>query len=161
SIQYYSTDLAGNQEVAQSIGFNIDQTPPTLNISGAASGTTVDFCSGTLPTRPTFAPADNLSGIDTKGDSWTAPTSADGAGTYTYTPQAPDVAGNPASETRTYPAQYSAAFGGILPPVDPSSTRTFNLGSTIPVKFQLMCNGTPISNAAASLTVQQFGNASA
>jgi hypothetical protein len=161
SVMYRSTDPAGNQETAPPpVTFNIDQTPPALNITGAPSGTTFDFCSGTLPTRPTFAPTDNLSGLDSSpGDSWTAPTTATGAGVFIYTALAQDMAGNPASETRTYPVQYGAAFGGVLPPADPSSTRTFNLGSTIPVKFQLVCNGTPITNADATLFVQSAGSA--
>jgi hypothetical protein len=161
SVMYRSTDPAGNQETPKPpITFNIDQTPPTLNITGAPSGTTFDFCLGTLPTRPTFAPTDSLSGLDgSPGDSWTAPTTATGAGAFIYTAHAQDMAGNPASETRTYLVQYGAAFGGVLPPADPSSTRTFNLGSTIPVKFQLMCNGTPIPNAGATLFVQSAGSA--
>jgi hypothetical protein len=158
SVQFRSTDPASNLENVRTSSFNIDQTPPALNIAGAPSST-YDFCSGTIPSRPTFAPADNLSGLDgTQGDNWTAPTTAPGAGNYTYTAHAQDVAGNTSSETRTYAVQYGAVFGGVLSPLDPASSRSVNLGSTIPVKFQLLCNGTPVTNATAKLVVQLVGD---
>jgi hypothetical protein len=161
SVQFRSTDLAGNQEVAQTVSFKIDQTPPTLNVVGAPSGT-YDFCAGTIPSRPTFAPADNLSGLDgTQGDSWTAPTAASGAGTYTYAAHAQDVAGNLSSDTRTYAVQYGAAFDATLPPLNPDGSRSVNFGSTIPVKFQLLCNGTTVTNATAKLTAQRVGGTDA
>src|SRR5207237_654320 len=99
----------------------------------------------------------------TQGDSWTTPTTATGAGTYTYTAHAQDLAGNTSSETRTYAVQYGASFGGVSSPLDPSgsSSSSLNLGSTIPVKFQLMCNGTPVSTATAKLMVQPVGSTSA
>src|SRR5207244_10691670 len=109
---------------------------------------------------PTVAPSDALSGLDgSQGDSWTTPTAASGVGTYTYSAHATDKAGNPSSETRTYTALYGAAFGGILQPINSDGSSRFKLGSTVPVKFQLLCNGTPISNAVATLTVKKGDSA--
>lgn len=45
---------------------------------------------------------------------------------------------------------FTFVFG---PPVDPNTVKSFNGGNTIPVKFQLSLNGTPITTAAARLFV--------
>lgn len=160
SVLYRSADPAGNVEAVRTATINVDQTSPALNIVGAASGTS-SYCAGTFPTRPTFAPTDNLSGLDgSQGDSWTTPTSATGAGAYVYTAQARDKAGNPSQETRTYTVAYGSAFGGVSGPLSADSSPSFNLGQTIPVTFQILCNGTPVTNAAAKLTVTSSSGAS-
>jgi hypothetical protein len=43
--------------------------------------------------------------------------------------------------------------------VSADGSSSFTLGSTIPVKFQLLCNGVPVTNAVASLMVSQDGSA--
>jgi hypothetical protein len=74
-------------------------------------------------------------------------------GAYTYTVNATDKAGNAASRSATYSVVYN--FGGFLAPV--SLNRPFMLGSTIPVKFQLMdAAGSYISTAIAAITVQLY-----
>jgi hypothetical protein len=150
---------AGGLSDSDSFTYDIvDTTPPALNISGAADGTVFNVC-GSAPSRPTFDPTDNVAideDLSKTYDEFTSNLKPSGVGTWTYYAQAYDVAGNNTSETRTYPVQYGAAFGGFLPPINASGTRSvFKLTSTVPVKFQLMCNGTPISNAVAYLTVQK------
>jgi hypothetical protein len=152
------TDEGGLSDSAEATYSIVDTTPPDLNISGAADGTVFNVCNG-APTSPTFDPSDNVA-IDTDPsltyDSFTSNLKASGVGTWTYYAQAYDVAGNDNSETRAYSVEYGAAFGGFLPPINASGTRsTFKLTSTVPVKFRLTCNGAPISNAAAYLTVQK------
>src|SRR5262249_38950957 len=151
------SDVAGNSAARkQSADFKVDKTKPALNIAGGASGAST-VCSA-LPSRPTFAPTDGLSGLDgTQGDSWTTPGTPSGVGTYSYTAHATDIAGNNSTETRTYTVTYGGAFSGYLQPINMDGTSRFKLGSTVPVKFQLICNGTPISNAVAKMYVA-FGD---
>jgi hypothetical protein len=70
-----------------------------------------------------------------------------------------DNAGNSSNETRTYTRVYGdaasgGAFGGYRSPINADGTSRFKLGSTVPVKFQLLCNDAPITNAVANLTVK-------
>jgi hypothetical protein len=149
------SDKAGNLSSAGVSGINVDLTAPALNINGAANGTTFNVCS--LPTRPSFVPTDNLSGLDgSQGDSWTTPATATGVGTYTYSAHATDEAGNTTSETRTYTAVYSSAFGGFLQPINSDGSSRFHLRSTVHVGFQLLCGSTPITNAVAKLVVKEY-----
>ena len=153
------SDVAGNAATAiNSAAYKIDLSNPVLNVSGAASGTVFNVCDGTsLPARPSFAPTDAISGLDgSQADGWTTPSAASGVGTYTYQADAKDVAGRTASETRTYTKTYGASYGGVLQPVNADGSSRFKLGSTVPVKFKLMCGTTPINNAVANLNVKRL-----
>jgi hypothetical protein len=153
------SDVAGNTtQSVDSAPFNIDLTDPLLNISGAAGGTS-DVCS--IPSRPSFAPSDALSGLDgSEGDSWSTPPPENGGiGAYTYSAHAKDYATNTSSETRTYTVvpdlnytDTAGPFSGILQPVNLTGTRSsFKLGSTIPIKFRVMCGATPVTGLKVSL----------
>jgi hypothetical protein len=152
------TDSAGNSADPKTFSpIKIDKTPPDLNISGAAAGTSYNVC-GSLPTRPTFSPSDPLSGLDgSEGESWSTPGSSTGVGTYTYMAHAQDHAGNASAETRTYRLLYGAAIGDFLQPINMDGSSRFKLGSTIPVKFQALCGTTPVSGVVAKLNVK-FGD---
>ncbi|WP_157438868.1 PxKF domain-containing protein [Aestuariimicrobium kwangyangense] len=149
-------DKAGNTADDTVGGINIDLTAPSLNISGPASATSIDLCTAGALDRPSFAPSDALSGLATSNDSWSQPTTGSGVGSYTYSAWATDKADNSTAESRNYTVRYGAAFGGFSQPINADGTSRFKLGSTIPVKFQLTCNGTPISTAVAKLNVR-FG----
>jgi hypothetical protein len=157
------SDVAGNPATAiDSAPFQIDLSNPVLNVSGAANGAVFNVCDAGL-TRPGFAPTDAISGLDgSQADSWTTPSSASGVGTYTYSAQAKDNAGRTASETRTYTKTYGASYGGVTQPINGGATAAltdddsrFKLGSTVPVKFRMMCGTTPIDNAVAKLNVKK------
>jgi hypothetical protein len=157
------SDVAGNAATAiDSAPFQIDLSNPVLNVSGAANGAVFNVCDAGL-TRPGFAPTDAISGLDgSQADSWTTPSSASGVGTYTYSAQAKDFAGRTASETRTYTKTYGASYGGVTQPINGGATAAltdddsrFKLGSTVPVKFRMMCGTTPIDNAVAKLNVKK------
>lgn len=153
SISGTATDWAGNTATDTAFGINIDKTAPALGVTGATSGS-YDACS--IPSRPTSAPSDALSGLAGLGtESWSTPNSASGVGSYTYTASATDLAGNSATETRTYAVNYGGAFGGFLQPINSDGKSRFKLGSTIPVKFQLVCGGTPVTGAIAKLMVKK------
>jgi hypothetical protein len=148
-------DVAGNSTTATSSpAVDIDKTPPALNITGAPNGS-YDVCAGSLPSRPSFAPTDGLSGLDgSESDSWTTPSTASGVGTYTYSAHAQDLADNSTTGGRTYTVTYGGAFNGPLQPVNADGSSRFKLGSTVPIKFRLMCGTTAIPNAVAALTVK-------
>jgi hypothetical protein len=179
----YARAVSGTCSSETTDTFKVDTRLPDLNISGAADGTSYDVCAtlnGNGPQRPTFAPSDPTPGsgvtwadANTNGkvdaaefstntfDSWTTPSNAYGLGSYTYNASADDNAGNVQTGSRSYSVVYGdaangGAFGGFLPPINANGTRSvFKLTSTIPVKFQLTCNGAPLSNAVAYLTVQK------
>jgi hypothetical protein len=148
------TDNAGNSSSESAGDIDVDKTKPTLGITGAADGASTSVCS--LPSKPTFAPSDALSGLDgTQADTWTPATTPSGVGPYTYTATATDRAGNVATETRTYTVTYGAAVAAVpfLQPINTDGSSRFKLGSTIPVKFQALCGGVPVSTVVAKMYV--------
>ena len=153
------SDNAGNTTSSTDGHVYLDKTLPTLNIVGAASGATFGVC--TLPTRPTYNPADNVSGsgLDgTQGDTWVTPTTTSGVGTYTYTAHATDKAGNGVTETRTYTTTYGNATVAAVPflqPINNDGSSRFKMGSTVPVKFQATCNGVAVPTVVAKMFVKQ------
>lgn len=158
------SDVAGNTATAiDSAAFKVDLSDPQLNVTGAASGTTYDVCSAGVPTRPTFHPYDAISGLDgTENDTWSAPSTATGVGTYAYTATATDVASRKSSESRTYTSVYGSAFTGVTQPINGGATAAldddssrFKQGSTVPVKFSLTCGGSPVAGAVAKLNVKK------
>ena len=76
-------------------------------------------------------------------------------GTNTFTLTATDNNANTATQSATFTVLYN--FGGFLPPLQPDGTGVFTKGGTLPVSFQLSdVNGTQITTAIATLTVQQI-----
>lgn len=151
------SDVAGNAAAGiDSAAYKIDLSDPVLNVAGAPNNTVFNVCDSG-PVRPSFAPTDAVSGLDgSEVDSWVPSSTASGVGTYTYRADAKDIAGRTASETRTYTKTYGASYGGVLQPINLGTQRSvFKLGSTIPVKFRLTCNGAPIAGAVATLAIQK------
>jgi hypothetical protein len=70
-------------------------------------------------------------------------------GTYTLTYTASDPSGNSQSATRTVKVVY--AWSGVLQPINQDGTSIFKVGSTVPVKFQLLGCGAGITDAVARL----------
>jgi hypothetical protein len=88
-------------------------------------------------------------------------------GTTTVTCTATDAAGNSSSTTFAV-TRAPLAFTGFLSPIGGADAsggsfsqpvRTFKLGSTIPVKFTLQCNGSPIFVGIHRLQVIKYSNA--
>jgi hypothetical protein len=149
SITYYAKDNAGNSETAHPLTINIDKTPPTITIIGIANGAV--YTLGGVPTVG-YTVTDTGSGVATQNATLTGG-NANGVGTYTYTVNATDKAGNAATVSATYSVEYG--FSGFLEPI--SLGKPFKLGSTIPVKFQLTnAQGNYVSTAIATISVQQF-----
>jgi hypothetical protein len=179
----YAKAISGTCSSETTDTFKVDTRLPDLTVSGVANGTSYDVCAtlnGNGPQRPTFAPSDPTPGsgvtwvdANTNGkvdvaefntntfDSWTTPSNTYGLGSYTYNASADDNAGNVQTGSRSYSVVYGdaangGAFSGFLPPINANGTRSvFKLTSTVPVKFRLTCNGAPISNVPAYLTVKK------
>ncbi|WP_233531936.1 carbohydrate binding domain-containing protein [Paenibacillus alkalitolerans] len=60
TFSYRSTDHAGNEEIAKSIGFNLDTTAPTVTVSGLMD----DTYSTSMDITPNITLNDSLSGVD-------------------------------------------------------------------------------------------------
>lgn len=149
------SDEAGNS-TTRSVSAWIDLTPPSVGVTDT-NAATFDVCTGTAPTKPVFSPSDALSGVNPAAvsESWTSTTSASGVGSWTYSAHAADNATNSDSYgPKTYKIVYGGAYGGVRQPINSDGSSRFKLGSTVPVKFQLMCGVTPVSNAVANLTVK-------
>ncbi len=164
------SDVANNTNSGNSAGFNIDLSNPQLGVTDN-NVATYNVCGSARPSKPSFSPSDAISDLDRTrtSDSWTSNLQASGVGSYTYSAQAYDMAGRSASYgPKTYKVQYGdsasgGSFGGVLQPINGGSTMNdfsddnsrFKLGSTVPVKFKLMCGTTPVDNAVAKLNIKQ------
>jgi hypothetical protein len=133
-------------------GIRIDKTSPAIAITGVADGSS--YLLGSAPVAG-YTATDALSGIDGRNASLSGG-NAIGSGTFVYTVDASDKAGNAGRMTATYRVVY--AFGGFLPPLHDTS-KPIRLGSTIPVKFRLAdAAGAQVSAAHVRLQRQQFSN---
>jgi len=160
------TDVAGNSATFTSPAVKIDKTKPTIN----APSDLVVACTQLMADGRGCVRVDNPSVA-----AWLASASAwdslSGAPTVTniapsvflmgytmVTFNATDLAGNPA-DPKTAKVQVVYTFGGFLPPLlmdGSASIKQSKLGRTIPVKFQLLCNGTPVGTAVASISVYKM-----
>jgi hypothetical protein len=162
TLQYRSTDRAGNTEDAASRTFKIDATIPAISITvpldgssvplGAVravsftctdGGSDIDTCTGTLPVG---APLDTAS-----------------VGTHHFTVHATDLAGNERTTTVSYEVVWSG-WSGFFSPIG-DGTNHANAGSTVPVKFSLGGNfglailaaGYPASQRISCTTGEAIG----
>jgi hypothetical protein len=150
TVSYFAVDNNANREAAYSVTVGIDKTPPVITITGITDGAT--YTLGAVPAAAGYAVTDNVSGMANHYATLTGG-SANGVGTYKYTVNATDRAGNSASVSATYSVVYS--YSGSLESI--SLHGPYRLGSTIPVKFRLTdASGTHIPTATASITAQRF-----
>ncbi|MDP2598972.1 MAG: PxKF domain-containing protein [Candidatus Liptonbacteria bacterium] len=83
--------------------------------------------------------------------------SFDRIGDHVIAISASDFVGNTTSTAVNYKVTYN--FGGFLPPIKSGSDGTYNLGRTLPVKFQLTdANGAFVSTAVARFVVASVKN---
>jgi len=147
-----AVDLSGNVSEA-SVTLNIDKTSPVITISGITDGAT--YTVDSVPAAG-HTVMDALSGVASEGDGFSCadPTAP---GSCTYTVNATDLAGNPASMSVTYSVVTVSdyQFLGFLAPI--GRDKPFKQGSTIPVKFRLTdIAGNPVPTALATISLQLF-----
>ena len=145
TLEHKITDKAGNSYTLTSQTIKIDKTPPTIT-------TIPDFNEYVLGQSviPSWSATDSLSGVA----SVTGTIDTSTVGTKTLIVTAIDNAGNTATATRTYYVRY--IFSGFQQPIPESQ---YNLGRTVPVKFQLKdSQGNFVTTANAQIYVAQKVN---
>ena len=132
-----------------------DTTAPTLTVSATrtAVATSVDGAAVTY-TAPTATDLVD-GGVTATCDKVSGSVFALGSTTVTCT--ATDKAGN--ASTKTFTVTVTAAWSGVLQPVNTDGSSIFKLGSTVPVKFQLTGASAGITNLQARLYLQRVGTA--
>jgi hypothetical protein len=164
TITYSSVDNAGNTETTKTVHAKLDKSAPTITITVPGSTYILN-----QPVTANFKCDDKISGVDT-----CIGTVANGAnidtssvGTKTFTVTSTDNAGNSQTPSViTYTVQYSSTSGRkILQPLeqvnDPIGlTKSYKLGSTLPIKFQLTdFNGAYVGSATATLLISKVSSA--
>jgi hypothetical protein len=143
-------DLAGNTSAAGSLATQVDATVPNLSVT----------CPSTVllngKASASVTASDGQSGLAADPSATVSiPTSPVGAKTVTRT--ATDNVGH--STTKSCTTNVIYAFSGILQPVNADGSSIFKLGSTVPIKFNLMDAGkTPQGAAVANLTIAKVTN---
>jgi len=100
TVQYRSTDVAGNVEAAKSVSFRIDSTPPVVTYTGNAGSYTVDqtvviHCTATDPSPGSGVASTTCE--DVNAPAYTFP-----LGPTTLSATATDAAGNVGSGSTTF-----------------------------------------------------------
>jgi hypothetical protein len=132
-----------------------DTTAPDLTVSASRTAVATS-ANGAAVSYPAPAATDIVDGaVAASCDKASGSVFPLGATTVTCT--ATDEAGN--TGTKMFTVTVTAAWSGILQPVNTDGSSIFKLGSTVPVKFQLTGASAGITNLPAQLYLQRLGTA--
>lgn len=164
TVSYFATDADGNVEEAKTLTVRIDRSAPTIQLTSPTAGSYLLNQSVTAQ----FECSDTVSGlgscIGTVGSGSAINTAS--PGTFTFSVDATDIAGNTSQESVTYSVRY-----GVQVLYD--QTKAHKSGSTIPIKIRLVdANGNTLSSpttvvhavgavqvsSQASATLEDSGN---
>lgn len=136
-------DAAGHTSGTGSVTVKKDATAPEISwLTGPADGATYDF--GDSVPAATCSATDATSGVTSAGCTVTG--GGTSVGTHTLTASADDNAGNTATSRRSYTVR-SWAIDGFYRPVDMGGVlNTVKAGSTVPLKFNVLKGGTPLTS---------------
>jgi hypothetical protein len=146
------TNDAGLTTNATPLNLKIDKTAPVITIATPVEG--ASYVKGSSVTA-SWSATDALSGVGsavgTVANGGSISTTA--TGSFLFTVNATDVAGNPASVVRHYTV-FGYDFGGFKSPLA-ITAKDFKQNSTIPVKFQLLNEIThlPVQGPVSTLKV--------
>jgi hypothetical protein len=153
SVSGVAVDVAGNTASATVSGINIDQTPPSLSVTGVTGGS--KYTVGAAPTVGCTA-SDSLSGLAGPCSVTVTGGNANGVGTFTATGTVTDKAGNTSTQIVVYKIVYG--WNGFLQPITDTAHQTtqslsvFKAGSTVPTKFSLTgADGTIVQPVSAPI----------
>ena len=150
-------DEAGNWSGNYTDDITLDETPPDITINIPASGANYTL---NQIVNADWTATDATSGIKSATGTVTSgsPIDTSSIGPKTFQVDAEDNAGNEATVEVTYYVKYN--YIGVLQPIndDGSGPKSiFKLGSTIPVKFQLMdYNGSFVTDAVVRIVVARY-----
>ena len=148
SVTGTATDWAGNTATDSVSGINIDETDPTVSLSG---GPASSYYFGSDPAAPTCEASDALSGLA----SCVVTGGGTAVGPHTYTATATDNAGNSATATLDYTV-LSWTLKGFYSPVDMAGVwNTVKGGSTVPLKFEAFAGSELTSTSAVKSFTQK------
>jgi len=143
-----SSDTHGNTSSARITVNVVDTTAPILTLPGTITATATS-ANGAVVTYTTSA-TDIVDGAITPVCTPRSGSIFD-LGTTTVLCTATDSHGNPAIGTFQVKVEYG--WSGILQPINADGSSVFKLGSTVPVKFQLVGASGGVTNAMATLTL--------
>jgi hypothetical protein len=158
TVTWTVTDTSGNtatctQQVTVKDHENPTITCPTTGTSGIA--TCVPGSPGAVVNYPASTATDNCPGLSS-----VVCTQPSGStflpGTTQVTASATDASGNPGSCTFYVTVAYT--WSGILQPINADGSSLFKLGSTVPVKFQLLGDSACVPNGVFKLYVAKVSN---
>lgn len=130
-----------------------DTTPPVISLTNPGPQTYA--CAVTIE----FDATDSASGVAGVAATLNGDPVSNGQivtltkpGLNTLSVTATDAAGNSSTETVTFSVTYN--FIGFLDPINNDDSSIFQLGRTVPIKFQLTgCNGVAVTTAVGTLAV--------
>jgi hypothetical protein len=135
TLEYRSVDRAGNVETAQTLGFRIDATKPTIAFEAPTDGAVYLLDASVAAS---YGCSDNLSGVASCEGSVAAGAALDtsSVGFHGFTVSAADQAGNQRVVTIAY--QVVWPFAGFFAPIaNPPTVNVVQAGTAVPVKFSL------------------------
>jgi hypothetical protein len=153
-----ATDAHGNTSTASFDVAVVDTTPPKLQLPGTITATATS-ANGAMVAYTATA-TDVVDGAVTPVCTPTSgSTFAPGSNIVSCT--ATDAHGNasPQGPQSQFQVQVQYAWSGIQQPVNADGSSIFQLGRTVPVKFQLAGASANITNAVAKLTVAKVSSA--
>jgi hypothetical protein len=141
------TDVAGNSRTFTTNAVKIDKTAPAVNITSPVNSPADAGYFLNQPVAANYGCSDALSGVSTCAGPVASGANIDTstAGPHAFTVNATDVAGNSASDSRTYRVIYD--WSAFLPPINNDGSSVFKLGSTVPVKFRLVNGSAGVAGA--------------
>lgn len=136
-------DAAGHTSDTASVSVKKDATAPVISwLTGPADGSTYDF--GDPVPAATCSATDATSGVSAAGCSVTGGGAT--VGPHTLTAAAADNAGNSSTDQRSYTVR-AWSLQGFHRPVDSAGVlNTVKAGSTVPLKFNVLKGGTPLTS---------------
>lgn len=156
TIEYNSTDNAGNIESTKTQTVKIDKNPSQITINTPVDGSEYIL---NQPLTADWSVSDAISGITSATGTYPNGNAINMAsvGTQTFGVDATDKAGNTNIKKVMYYIRYK--YSGILQPINPDGSSIFKLGSTLPVKFQLWdAGGNFVTNAVAKIYVAKISD---
>jgi len=153
TINFHARDNAGNVEVVQSLTVRVDKAPPTITITAPVN----TLYALNQAVTAGYSCGDSVSGLVACTGNVPAGENIDTSttGTHNFTVTATDVAGNSSTTTVNYRVANSNPTYNVRLLYDP--TKSHKIGSTIPIKIQLLNSLTGVNASSSALVAHAIG----